>query len=126
LAEQIKVDIVFTNRAASYYQEQIKTLPLERGLLIDGLSYLAKSNYGSVNILCDTLTDDLCAHVNGLTAVVFCDDRLYVCVQHRYEKWNEDGSRIFVMENMLKSIDSFTKFARHCVVCYGLSMWSRT
>ncbi|HLS96623.1 MAG TPA: hypothetical protein VK017_13770 [Sphingobacterium sp.] len=113
LAEQIKVDIVFTNRAASYYQEQIKTLPLERGLLIDGLSYLAKSNYGSVNILCDTLPDDLCAHVNGLTAVVFCDDRRYVYVQHRYEKWKEAGSRIFVQENVLKSLSGLRKIARH-------------
>lgn len=104
LAADIKVDVVFSTKERAYQQEQVRNFPIKKGFIADALDYVIQHNHKAVNIVCD-MSDDILASYSGLiTIVVLSHGIRYVYILHRYEKWKETGARIFVPENLLKSL----------------------
>lgn len=111
LAEEVKVDVVFGNEEKPYPQEQIKVRPLKKGFIPDALDYLVQTQYTAVNIVCDKRDETLEAYCNLINIVVLSNNKRYVYVRRRYEKWKEAGAAMFIVESKLKSLVGIKKIA---------------
>lgn len=101
LAEDIKVDVVFSEKQAIYAQEQIQHFPLKAGFLRDALSHLIETNHKAVNIISDTLDEELLSFCAAINIVLLTPGRRTVFVQQHYEKWMVKGRRIYVDERAI-------------------------
>lgn len=113
LAERIKVDFLITEKALSptVLQEQISLISLLNGLIPDALAYLIAHNYKAVNLLCREIPADIATYAGAINIVLFLDGLRYVFVQDCYEKWKRAGDKVFVAEELLKSLQGIRKIA---------------
>lgn len=110
LAANMKVDVVFSTKQATYPQEQIKVFPINNRFIPDALDYLIKHNHKAVNIVGHVIDDiPLVTYCRLINIVVLFDGTRYVYVRQRYEKWKEAGARMFVAERKLKSLVGIKK-----------------
>lgn len=113
LADEIKVDVVFSDDKLVLPQEQIKLLPLAGHFMASAMNYLKKHNYAAVNILCDVIDESLFSFAAEINVVVFCQSRRYVFVRNSYEKWKPGQEQIYIEDNFVKSYTGLRKVADH-------------
>jgi len=116
LADDIKVDVVFTNQSNVYAQEQIKRIPVQQGFISDALQYLVENHYKAVNIICNEIPDIVFAFCKQINIVLFIAGKRYVFVECEYKKWKQKGDKIFVREDRLKSLFGIQKIARNIFI----------
>ncbi|WP_437919382.1 thiamine diphosphokinase [Sphingobacterium sp. LRF_L2] len=112
LADNIKVDVVFTEKKECYSQEQIKVFQLTQSFLVESLTYLVSNNYAAVHIISDEIVvDEILPFCDKMNISLFSADRRYVFVQQHYEKWKVAHSLIYVHEDKLKSFVGLRKLS---------------
>ncbi|MFD1769305.1 hypothetical protein [Sphingobacterium suaedae] len=111
LAEGIKVDIVCTNDAAIYAQEEIQILSSPQDFVLACVTHLIAKDYGAVNIVNSYIPKELSTLADRINVVLFCAGIRYVFVREHYEKWVVAGTRIVVAEHTLKSFVNLRKIS---------------
>src|SRR5690606_4061791 len=114
LAEGIKVDFVIAPTERKFPQTQVKTIPLFRGIIEDTLRYLVEHRYGAVNMVCDKIPESIFAYSKYVNIVLFVEEKRYVLVRRKYEKWKQKGEKIHVREDQLKSMVGIAKIDKDC------------
>lgn len=104
LADEIKVDVLFSNGDIKIAQDQINQQQINTKFLEDALSFLLDKKYKAVNILTNSLDlDVLKKFANAINIVVFNESKRFVLVKNTYEKWKPKGDKVFVGEQYIKS-----------------------
>lgn len=112
LVEEIKIDIVFSKSTPFFIQEQTKLFSIRDSFLDSAFDYLISNSYSAVNILCsslDSLADKYAAFIN---IVAFYDNKRYVYVQGHYEKWKQNGEKVYVNEGAVKSLEGLRRLGQ--------------
>lgn len=104
LSQNIKVDVVFsTHPHQTSIQENLKIFPLQGDFIEAALKYLIQENHTAVNIVCDTIPNNLEVFAPKINMVLLCQKKRYLFVQTKFEKWKPQGDYIYVEERHLKS-----------------------
>lgn len=105
LQRDIKVDFLISNNPqVQPLQQDIKVLPLEKGIITDALEYLCSNDYKAANIISSIIPKNIEEYCQRINLVVFSEQRKYVCVCEKYEKWQIKGAKIFVDHNAIVSM----------------------
>ena len=102
LANDIKIDFLYTNKEFSY-QEETKRLVQNIAFIPDAIDFLVGNNYKAVNVLAKDCYPIFLEFANILNIVVFVANIRYVVIQSRFEKWKSKGQRMFIAVSQLKS-----------------------
>lgn len=109
LAEEIKMDVVFSQDTSVSIQEQTKVFSLKDSFLDSAFSYLISNSYPAVNILCSSLDDLADKYAARINIVAFFDNKRYVFVKESYEKWMPKGEKVYVNDSVLKSYEGLNR-----------------
>ncbi|MCA5005367.1 hypothetical protein [Sphingobacterium bovistauri] len=104
LAQDIKLDVLYSNRIVDN-QEETKQLIPKSNFVEDSLQYLIDSNYKAVNVLAKERSTIYLDFAKRINVVVFSEGIRYVTVQSSYEKWKIKGQSMFIDTSILKSFN---------------------
>lgn len=108
ISEGIKVDVVLTNNASTSVQEHTKIHSFEGDFVENALNYLYKHNHKAVNILSDHFPTCLPTSAQDINIVLFYQEKRFVRVQSKFEKWKPKGERVYVEGKQLKSFQGLS------------------
>lgn len=104
LAEDIKVDVLYSNQAFDN-QEETKQLTPKSDFIKDAFQYLIDNNYKAVNILAKECNSRFLDYANVINVVAFAQGIRYAIVQSKFEKWKIKGQRMFIDVSLIKSFN---------------------
>lgn len=109
LADEIKIDVIFSRNTSILIQEQTKLFPFGDSFLDSAFDYLISNSYSAANILCSSLDglSDKCT--TAINIVAFCDNRRHVFVKGHYEKWKPQGEKVYVNDKTVKSSEGLNR-----------------
>lgn len=104
LLNDIKVDFLVGRLEETVASAQdIKTVSLTNGVVIDALEYLSKKDYKAVNIIASALPKGIEEYCSQINIAFFTAQRKYVYVREKYEKWQVKGLKVYVDQAVVAS-----------------------
>ncbi|MGI4020625.1 MAG: hypothetical protein ACRYFA_03905 [Janthinobacterium lividum] len=95
----IKFDVLLTQTASTFLQDNTRTFQVEEDALKTGLQFLIDEKYPAVNIIAGKRSiGDFLIYANQITLVIFSQNQKIYPVSSGFSKWKAAGEIIYIDE----------------------------